>query len=291
MLVAVLVPALALLALLLRNNSTYITIKRSGICYSVIVLICHNYAMLKDGERINEINESLRLIEKKDGLVFGTDAYLLSAYLPKRERLVGAELGSGTGVISLLATARKKCLHVYAFEVQNEFCELSERNISLNGFDGKITVISKDVRYATPADTGKEVDFVFSNPPYMKSDSGKSNEKEEKNIARHEICGDINDFCACARRLLKHGGNFYTVYRPDRMADLIYALKSNGLEPKKITYVYPNSTTPPCLMLVSAKLGGKSGLVIDEPLFIYKDNTREYTDRFAKIYENCSMER
>jgi len=231
------------------------------------------------------------LIEKKDGLVFGTDAYLLSAYLPKRERLVGAELGCGTGVISLLATARKKCRHVYVFEVQTEFCELTERNIRLNGFEDYITVINKDVREVTSTDTEKEVDFVFSNPPYMKADSGKSNEKEEKNIARHEICGDISDFCASAKRLLKHGGNFYVVYRPDRMADLIFALKNNGLEPKKITYIYPNSTTPPCLMLVCAKLGAKSGLVIDEPLFIYKDNTQEYTDRFAKIYENCSMER
>ncbi len=246
--------------------------------------------MIKDGERINEINESLRLIERKDGLVFGTDAYLLSAYLPKRGKLIGAELGSGTGVISLLATAKEKCRHVYAFEVQKEFAELTERNVKLNGFEGKITVINKDVRDLSPDDTEKEVDFVFSNPPYMKSDSGKANEKEEKNIARHEICGGINDFCAAAKRLLKHGGSFYVVYRPDRMADLIFALKSNGLEPKKITYVYPNSTTPPCLMLVCAKLGGKSGLVMDEPLFIYRDGTREYTDRFAKIYENCSME-
>ena len=246
--------------------------------------------MIKDDERINEINESLRLIEKKDGLVFGTDAYLLSAYLPKREKLVGAELGCGTGVISLLAIARKKCRYVYAFEVQKEFCDLTARNVTLNGFDEKITVINKNVKDATPMDTEKEVDFVFSNPPYMKADSGKANEKEEKNIARHEICGDINDFCVCAKKLLKHGGNFYVVYRPDRMADLIFALKSNGLEPKKITYIYPNTTTPPCLMLVCAKLGGKSGLVIDEPLFIYKDNSLTYTDKFAKIYENCSME-
>ena len=246
--------------------------------------------MIKDGERINEINESLRLIERKDGLTFGTDAYLLSAYLPKRERLVGAELGCGTGVISLLTLARKKCRHVYAFEVQKEFSDLTERNVELNGLDGKITVINKDIRDASPTDTEKEVDFVFSNPPYMKADSGKANEKEEKNIARHEICGDINDFCASAKRLLKHGGNFYAVYRPDRMADLIFAMKSNNLEPKKITFIHPNSTTPPCLMLVCAKLGGKSGLTLDEPLFIYKDGTQEYTDRFAKIYENCSME-
>ena len=246
--------------------------------------------MIREDERINEINDNLKLIEKKNGLTFGTDAYLLSAFLPKRQNLVGAELGCGTGVISLLATSRKKCRHVYAFEVQGEFCDLTEWNAHLNSFEDKITVIHKNVRDAMPTDKKNEVDFVFTNPPYMKTDSGKANINDEKNIARHEVCGDINDFCACAKRLLKHGGNFYVVYRPDRMTDLICALRNNNLEPKKITFIYPNSTTPPCLLLVSAKLVGKSGITVTEPVHIYKEGTQEYTEKFAKIYEDCSME-
>jgi len=42
----------------------------------------------------------------------------------------GAELGCGTGVISLLISSRKKCRHVYAIEVQKEFAELTERKLS-----------------------------------------------------------------------------------------------------------------------------------------------------------------
>ena len=48
---------------------------------------------LKDNERINEINEGLRIIESKNALTFGTDAYLLSAYLPKRSNAKAVELG------------------------------------------------------------------------------------------------------------------------------------------------------------------------------------------------------
>ncbi len=247
--------------------------------------------MINSNERINEINENLKLIEKTDGLTFGTDAYLLSACLPKRQNQRGAELGCGTGVISLLAASRKKCRHVYAFEVQPQFSELTERNIALNRLESEISVVNKDIRDVSIADTEGEVDFVFTNPPYMKTTSGKENSAEGKNIARHEVCGDINDFCACAKRLLKFGGYFYAVYRPDRMTDILCAMRNNGLEPKRITFVYPNSDTPPCLMLICAKRGGKSGVAVDPPLLIYKDkNSKEYTDQFAKIYENCSME-
>lgn len=246
--------------------------------------------IINENERINEINENLRLIEKENGLTFGTDAYLLASILPSRSKWIGAELGAGTGVVSLLALARKKCKRIYGIELQESFFELCKRNAELNSLDDSFVPICKNVRDITPTDTEGELDFVFSNPPYMTADSGKANESEEKNIARHEVCGDIDDFCACAKRLLKHGGMFYVVYRPDRLTDLICALRSNKLEPKKMIYIYPNSTTAPCMVLICAKYGAKSGMIMDKPLFIYKDGTTEYTDAFAKIYEHCALE-
>ena len=246
--------------------------------------------MIKENERINEINENLRLIENKDSLTFGTDAYLLSAFLPSKGK-IGVELGCGSGVISLLALSRKKANSIYGIEVQGDIADIAKRNGELNRFSDCFSVICKDLREVKASDLGGEVDFVFSNPPYMKADSGKLNENTQKNISRHEIFGTINDFCACAKRLLKHGGDFYVVYRPDRLPDLIYALKSNNLEPKRLTFIHSNTHTPPSLLLISAKLGGKSGLVIDKPIYIYEDGTTQYTDEFAKIYESCNIER
>lgn len=246
--------------------------------------------ILNENERINEINENLKLIESKDSLTFGTDAYLLSAFLPSKGK-IGVELGCGSGVISLLALSLKKATHVYGIEVQNEISDIAKRNGELNGLANSFSVICKDLRKIKSEEIGGEVDFVFSNPPYMKADSGKLNENAQKNISRHEIFGTINDFCACAKRLLKHGGDFYVVYRPDRLPDLIYALKSNNLEPKRLAFIHSNTHTPPSLLLISAKLGGKSGLTVDKPIYIYKDGTTQYTDEFAKIYESCNIER
>ena len=76
---------------------------------------------------------------------------------------------------------------------------------------------------------GGEVGLVISNPPYMKCTSGKRNESDEKYIARHEVCGSITDFCACATRLLKHGGKFVCVWRPDRLTDLLSAMHEHRL--------------------------------------------------------------
>lgn len=251
--------------------------------------------ILRDGERIDDVNESIRLIQKTKGLTFGSDAYLLAAYMKSSKRATAAELGGGTGIISLIAAAREKFSKIYVLEVQEEFSELCERNASLNSLSDKINPICADVRGANASTLGGEVDVVFSNPPYMKADSGKRNEHDEKFIARHEVCGDISDFCAAARRLLKFGGLFYCVYRPDRLTDLFAALRENSLEVKNMTFVSSDSKTAPSMVLIEAKKGAAPGMKISPPLFLNcededRSGARKLSPDAEWIYENCSFE-
>lgn len=243
-------------------------------------------------ERIDFINEKLKLIQKKDGLTFGTDAYLLSAFIRPRadSAAVAVDLGGGTGVASFLCAVKDKASRIYSVEIQEEFFDLIRRNAQLNFLDEKVIPLCMDVRDVSPADICGEADIVFSNPPYMKENGGIGSKNIQMNIARREIFGGISDFCFAAKRLLKYGGSFYTVYRPDRYTDLISALRGNSLEPKKITFVYPDTNTKPCLVLTEAKYGGAPGVIITEPLIIYKDGTREYTDKMNRVYETCSID-
>ena len=243
---------------------------------------------------ITKINDNLNLIQNENGLTFGTDAYLLAAYTTGGRNKIGADLGSGTGIIPLLLSSREKAAKIYAIEVQESFCDLILQNAKLNGFEGRIIPVHKNVTDLKAADLGSELDFVISNPPYMKVNSGKRNEHDEKYIARHEVCGDIGDFCACSNRLLKHGGKFYTVWRPDRLVDLICALRENKLEPKVITFVSATKESEPSMVLVRSIKGGASGNTVTRTLFLHdskEDAAKSILSKDAKaIYENCSFE-
>ena len=246
-------------------------------------------------ERLDEINEDLKIIQKKQGLTFGTDTYLLSAFIKEQKYGRAADLGSGTGIASLLCSARNKFARIYAVEIQESFCELIGRNAALNGFEGRIVPINSDVRDITPDMTDGELDAVFSNPPYMKVNAGKRNEADEKYIARHEVFGGIYDFCAAASRLLKFGGRFYCVYRPDRLSELMSAMSENRLEPKRMTFVHPDGHTSPSAVLVEAKKGAAPSTVITPPLLIHKEpatggGAREMTDEAKRIYDTCSFD-
>jgi tRNA1Val (adenine37-N6)-methyltransferase len=250
--------------------------------------------MLEYGERIDRVNEDLCLIQKKDGLTFGTDAYLLAAFLRPQRKGRAVELGAGTGIVSLLCAARERFAHVDALEIQEDFAQMAMRNVALNHLDGRVTVRHADVREITPEILGGEVDAVFANPPYMRTDSGKRNESDRKNIARHEVCGTVADFCCAARRLLKHGGKFYCVWRPDRLSELMAALNAQGLEPKVMVFVHGDAETEPSMVLVSAIKGGAAGMRILPPLLLHdvtedRSGKRALTKRAQAIYDTMSF--
>ncbi len=239
--------------------------------------------------RPEAINEGITLYQNEGSLAYGTDAFLLSAYVRKQTKEKAAELGAGSGVISLLLTAQKKLSHITAIEIQEKIAEIAQKNVEINGFSEKIRVVNGDARSIDAAMKGM-FGVVFSNPPYMSTTSGKLNENEADSISRHEIHGGIRDFAKGASSLLKYGGLFYCVYRPDRLPELLYACKVNDLEPKRMTLVYPTTSHVPCLVLLEAKKNGSEGMIVTKPLIIYKEGlpqtNENYTDDMKYIYQN-----
>ncbi len=239
--------------------------------------------------KAENINDNISLYQNEGSLAFGTDAYLLSAYIKKQTKAKAAELGAGSAVISLLLASRGKLSNITAFEVQEKISAIAAKNVEHNGFSDKITVVNADIRDISREHEGK-YDLVFSNPPYMRADSGKISENDADAASRHEIFGTIADFALCASRLLRHGGLFTAVYTPSRVSALLDAMKRARLEPKRMTFVYPTVSHTPSAVLVEAKKGASDGIFVTRPLIIYKDNTsfrdENYTEEMKYIYEN-----
>ncbi len=220
-------------------------------------------------ERLDDINESIRLLQHKDGLTFGSDAFLLSAFCRPCPKGRAADLGCGTGVIALLLAARGTFAHVTGVEIQETFAELTRKNIKNNGFSHTVTALCKDVRQLSTADFGGELDAVVANPPYMRTNSGYASPHGEKQIARHEVMGGIADFAAAAARCLKYGGRFYTVYRPDRLESLFAALRANRFAPKRMVLVQDHADKAPSMVLCEAVLGAAEGLTLLPTLLLH----------------------
>ena len=244
-----------------------------------------------ENERLDAVNDRLSLITDKNGLTLGTDALLLASFIRGNEKLAAVELGAGTGILSMLLAVRKKAGKITALEVQEKYAALSKRNVALNELTDKIEVIHTDIRTYPVGETVGKFDIAFSNPPYLKADGGFRNKTDDNYIARHEVFGGIEDFAYAASRLLRYGGRFYLVHRPERLADIFDALRKAHLEPKRLVPVLPSPEEAPSLVLVEAVSGAKPSLVFSPSFPIYTDKTHTEESRLMKaLYESGNLD-
>jgi len=171
--------------------------------------------------------------------------------------------------------------------VQEDYARLTERNTELNGLSDRMKTVHIDLREFKVEES---FDIAYTNPPYMTVGSGQANAFSGKNLARHEVMGDIMDFCRCAASSLKYGGKFAVVYRPDRLTDLLSAMAESKLEAKRMTFVHADTDSEPSMVLIEAKKGGKCGLKLTAPLIIYRDKEhKKYSSDMDYIMEHGSF--
>lgn len=213
---------------------------------------------------------------------FGTDAVLLSHFAAPRLRDTVCDLGCGSGIIPMLLCRDIPKLQIYGVDIQREACNLSELAGKENGFTG-FRAICADFRNPIAEIPPHSLSLVTCNPPYKKDGAGIKNQTSARRIARHEECCTLTQVAEAASRLLKSGGRFAVCHRPERLCDLLYALRKARLEPKRLRLVQQRINTEPWLVLVEARYDGKSGMRIEPTLIIEEDNCG-LTPQMQEIY-------
>ena len=238
-----------------------------------------------EDERIDDLQRNgYRIIQKKKGFCFGMDAVLLSGFAQVKEGEAAVDLGTGTGIIPILLEAKTKGKHFTGLEIQEEVAEMAERSVRLNQLEARVDIVRGDIKEASRLFGKASFDVVTSNPPYMNDNHGLKNPELPKAIARHEVFCTLDDVCREASLLLKSGGRFYMVHRPHRLAEIITALKTYKLEPKRMKLVHPFVDKEANMVLIEAVRGGRSMMKVEAPIIVYREPgvyTREIYDVYG----------
>lgn len=239
---------------------------------------------LRENERIDDLQRGgLRVIQRTDAFRFGTDAVLLSAFAQPRRRDRLCDLGTGTGVIPLLLYARENTVTGDAVELQEDMAEMAGRSMALNGLADRLRVHSGDLREIRALLPHAQYDLVTCNPPYGKAGSTLLNPDAAKRLARHEESCDITDVTKAAAWLLHGGGRLCCVFPAARALELMDAMRTSRIEPKRLRLVHSRLDKQAHLCLAEGMLEARPGMTIEPPLVIYQANG-EYTDEMKKIY-------
>ena len=185
----------------------------------------------------------------------GGDSLALAAFASVRRGDRVCDLGCGAGALLLLLAARVSPLVLSGVEYCPEDAALAHQNLAENGLEGAI--YTGDLRAVCKTLPAGGFSVAISNPPYFKSGSGGCG-----GPARMEGDCALEDWCAAAGRLLKNGGRFALVHRPERLCDVFAALRSAGLEPKRLRLLQHGPDCPPSAVLLEAVRQGRPGLEI-----------------------------
>lgn len=229
----------------------------------------------------------LKVLQKAKGYRFSLDALLLSHFVGLRSGERVLELGSGSGVISLILARLWEGVKITGIDIQKELVEMAGRSVALNGLGEKIEVLTGDVRGIKNIFLPRSFDVVVANPPYRKADSGRINPVKEKALARHEITGTVGDFLQAAGYVLKPAGRVYMIYPAARTAEIICSLRNAGVEPKRLRVIYSDEKSSGKLILVEGLKEGGEEMEVLPPLFIYGGDG-EYTEEMAGIFRELS---
>lgn len=210
----------------------------------------------------------------------GTDSVACAWFAKFPHRAAVADLGCGSGAISLMLLASDPTLHVTGIELQEDAVRAARQNAADNQLDFQpLHGDLRDIKTLLPPGS---MDCAISNPPYFPVGSGKTAAGVLAQARSEETC-TLSQLIQAAAWLLKYGGRFVLVHRPERLADLMWHLRENQLEPKRIRFVRHKSQSPVNLVLLEARKGGKTGLSYEPDLILWNDDGTE-TEEYTRMY-------
>ena len=239
---------------------------------------------LEKDERIDDLEfKGLKIIQNKNWFCFGIDSVLLSDFAKDIKNNSNVfDLGTGTGIISILLSKKINAKKITGIEIQEDVFKMAKKSVELNNLKN-VEIINEDIKNLKKLFKQNSVDAIVTNPPYIKKEHGLKNENENKLISRHEIKCNLEDIIKTSNYLLKDKGALYMVHRPDRLVDVINTLRENKIEPKLIKFIYPNKNKECNLFLIKAVKNSKGFLKIKKPLYVYNEDG-SYTDDILEIY-------
>lgn len=220
----------------------------------------------------------IRVLQKQKGYRFSVDAPLLADFVRTRSGDETLDLGTGSGVISLLLSV-KPFRRVTALEIQAGLADLARRNIELNGLGGRIEVVQADLRKYEP---GRRFDLIFSNPPYIPKATGFLSRSAEKSAAKHELHGDIADILKKTAEWLEPDGRACFIYPEKRRVDFARAADRHGFRIFRFRQVLPRQGEPPNLFLAELGFGVVEPNVMP-PLILFGPDGK-YTEDAEAIF-------
>ena len=220
------------------------------------------------------------IVQSKSAMKVGTDGVLLGSWVNCQSAKKILDIGTGTGLISLMLAQRNNECNITAVEIDKETSEEANININNSKWRDRISIINININNFITSD---KFDFIVSNPPYFPANFSKN----KRAIARHTNLLSFQDLIRTTVKLLSSKGIFAVILPKIAEAIFCKTANANKLFLIRICQVKGQKSSDIKRVLLEFSFEKSSldsdSLVIEESRHIY---TNKYIDLCQDFYLN-----
>ena len=224
------------------------------------------------------------IYQDDEWFTFSLDSVLLSNFVSIKftdKKIL--DMACGNAPIPMLLTFRTKA-SIYGIDIQKEVIDLGIESVIENKMDKQISLEVLDINNVEDRFPAEFFDVITCNPPYFKYNNNDNiNLNMNKRISRHEVLVNLDTIVQKASFLLKNGGTFAMVHRPDRLIEIINVMEKHNITPKKLQLCYSKNNSNCNLILIEGNKNGKNGLKILNPVIVHNSDGT-YSEEIRKMF-------
>ena len=236
-------------------------------------------------EVINDLlnYNNLKIYQNTNWFNFSIDSVLLANFVKLNNKMKILDMCTGNAPIPLFLSTKTKS-KIIGVEIQPEVYDLALKSVKINNLDKQINILNMDVKKLNDVFETDSFDLITCNPPYFKlEENSLTNDNEIKRKARHEVDLCLDDVFKCAKKILKNNGKIAIIHRTERLIEIISSMKQNNIEPKRLQFIFPFTSSNSNLVLIEGSKNGNSGCLVENDIIVH-NNDGTYTENINKIF-------
>ena len=191
-----------------------------------------------------------------------TDACVLGAYADVQgERIL--DIGTGTGLLALMAAQRNPVAHLDAVEIDEAAAEQATENAVNSPFSSQVSIVHKSIQEYNPP---YQYDRVLTNPPFYTNHLKSPDAAVNRALHTSEL--PFRELIDAVVRLLKKDGQWWVLLPPYEASHLTQQAELKGLRPFQRLHLHHNADKPAFRIITGYRY--EVGDVLEETLDVYE---------------------